>query len=67
MRIGVRKGQLLQCFTYIYRRKRYLFLIVQILIELRIGEGDEDNSLDEDNSPVLDMILDLPIYKRQAN
>ena len=54
VRIGTKKAQLLQCFSHVYRNRKYAFLIVQTLTELR----DEDN-------PVVDTVLDLPVYKRQ--
>lgn len=63
VRIGTTKGQILQCFAHTYRRKRYAFLIVHTLTELRRGDlGD----VGEDNEPVLDAMLDLPVYGLQA-
>lgn len=54
VRIGTKKAQLLQCFSHTYRRRKYAFLIVQPLTGLR--DGDD---------PVMDAVLDLPVYERQ--
>lgn len=62
VQVGTRKGQLLQCFAHTYRRKKYAFLIVHVMTELR--QGDLGNVGDD---PVLDTVLDLPVYRRQAN
>lgn len=54
--IGTKKGQLLQCFSHVYRTRKYAFLIVHTLTEL----------CDEDGETIEDTVLDLPVYKKQG-
>ena len=64
VRIGTKKGQLLQCFAHIYRRKRYAFLVVYTLIELRKGDLEDEEDTDE---PVLNTTLNLSVHRWQTN
>ena len=64
MRINIKKGQLLQCFAHTYRRKRYAFLVVYILTELRKGDLEDEENADE---PVLDITLNLLVHRWQTN
>ena len=62
MRINITKNQILQCFIHIYRRKRYAFLIVYTLIELR---RDDLKDINKNNKSILDTILNLLVYRLQ--
>ena len=57
LNVGGIKGQLAQCFSHTYRRRKYAFLIVPVMKRYE----DED----EQEEGVLDPVLGLPVYYRQ--
>ena len=67
MRIDIIKNQILQYFTHIYRRKRYVFLIMYTLIELyRDDLNLEDINEKTTDKSILDAMLNFLIYKLQT-
>ena len=63
LRVADTKGLLAQCFSHTYREKKYAFLIINPMEELRRG-GDYDG--DETVDAVYDTVLGLPVLARQV-
>lgn len=55
LNVGDMKGQLAQCFSHSYRRRKYAFLIVWVMKQYE----------DHEEEGVLDPVLELPVYYRQ--
>lgn len=63
--IGINKNQILQYFIHNYRRKKYAFLIIRILIKFR--QNIEKISEKTINEPMLNTVLNLSVYRMQTN